>query len=135
MDGWPWHVAATCRCVAAQEWPAARSAAARGRPRRYSGVKAFVVRYPSASAQSIQDFYDLYDRRKIFFDTWQARAKEGDIEAVGRIQEAGGLGMFLQLDTIHKDLGKQVQFVRDIWKTRRCRRRRSGGLSTRPISG
>src|SRR3977135_3774680 len=68
-------------------------------------VKAFVVRDPSASAQSIQDFYAAYDRNKMFFDAWQARATE-----------AGGLSMFLRLDSMHKTLGSQAQFVRDIWK-------------------
>ena len=42
-------------------------------------IKAF-VRYPSASAQSIQDFYDDYYAKKRLYDTQMALAKEGDID-------------------------------------------------------
>ncbi len=77
-------------------------------------VRAFVVRYPSASAQSIQTFYDEYAERKRYFDTWQARAKVGDTEGMERIMQAGGTQMFLKLDNIHKALGTQAQLVRSI---------------------
>ena len=79
-------------------------------------VKAFVVRYPSATTQSIQDFYDQHEVSKKFFDTWMARAKEGDTEAMGRIQEAGGPLMFLRLDAIKETLTEHGKMVRDIYK-------------------
>lgn len=50
-------------------------------------IKAFVVRYPSASAQSIQDFYDDYYAKKRLYDTKMALAKEGDIDAFERVQQ------------------------------------------------
>jgi len=47
-------------------------------------IKAFVVRYPSATAQSIQDFYDEYFTKRRIFDTIMFKAQEGDIEAVNK---------------------------------------------------
>ena len=44
-------------------------------------VKAFVVRYPSATAQSVQDFYDKYQERKTVYDTFLYLARSGDAEA------------------------------------------------------
>jgi hypothetical protein len=44
-------------------------------------IKAFVIRYPSASAQSIQDFYDDYFASKRLYDTKMMLAKEGDLDA------------------------------------------------------
>ncbi len=79
-------------------------------------VKAFVVRYPSASAQSIQDFYDQHEVQKKFYDTWSAKAKEGDGEAMARIQAAGGPMMFLRLDAIKNTLSEHSKLVRDITK-------------------
>lgn len=79
-------------------------------------VKAFVVRYPSANAESIQRFYDGYERNKRFFDSWRAKAQEGDLGAVERIQAAGGPRIFVQLDAIKKTLGEHSKLVRDIWK-------------------
>lgn len=79
-------------------------------------VRAFVVRYPSASAQSIQDFYDAAEVQKKFYDTWMAKAQEGDAEATQRIQDAGGPGMFLRLDAIKDVLTEHSKLVRDIYK-------------------
>ena len=45
-------------------------------------VKAFVVRYPSASAQSIQNFYDRHEVNRMVMNTVRAKAREGDLEAV-----------------------------------------------------
>lgn len=79
-------------------------------------VKAFAVRYPSASAQPIQDFYDRHEQDKKFFDTWMARAKEGDAEAMQRIQDAGGPQMFMRLDAIKETLSEHNKLIRDIYK-------------------
>lgn len=75
-------------------------------------VKAFVVRYPSASAESIQRFYDDYDRNKRFMDTWSAKAKEGDIAAMQRVQALGGPRMFVQLDGIKRAMANNSKLVR-----------------------
>jgi hypothetical protein len=79
-------------------------------------IKAFAVRYPSGSAESIQRFYDDYERNKRFFDTWKAKAQEGDLEALDRIQAAGGPRLFVQLDGIHSALAEHSHLIRDIWK-------------------
>jgi hypothetical protein len=79
-------------------------------------VRAFVVRYPSASAQSIQDFHDQHETSKMFYDTWLAMAKEGDVDAMTRIQEAGGPLMFVRLDAINDTLSEHSKLVRDIYK-------------------
>jgi hypothetical protein len=79
-------------------------------------VKAFVVRYPSAGTESIQGFYDEYESNKQFYDTWQAKAQEGDATAMLRIQNVGGPRMFLQFDSMKQALGEQAKLVRDIWK-------------------
>lgn len=79
-------------------------------------VKAFVVRHPSASAESIQQFYDGHERNKRYFDSWMAKAREGDLAALDRIQAAGGQRIFVQLDAIKRTLGEHSKLVRDIWK-------------------
>jgi conjugative element/phage-associated large polyvalent protein len=79
-------------------------------------VKAFVVRYPSASAQSIQDFYDQHEVTKKFYDTWLSKAQEGDVDAMTRIQAAGGPMMFMRLDAIKETLTEHSKLVRDINK-------------------
>lgn len=79
-------------------------------------VKAFAVRYPSASAESIQRFYDDYEKSKRYFDTWMAKAREGDVAAMARVAEAGGAQMFARLDAIKEVLAEHSKLVRDIWK-------------------
>jgi hypothetical protein len=79
-------------------------------------VKAFIVRYPSANTQSIQDFHDQHEVTKKFYDTWLAKAKEGDADAMERIQAAGGPMMFVKLDAINETLSQHSKLVRDIYK-------------------
>jgi hypothetical protein len=79
-------------------------------------VRAFVVRYPSSSAQSIQDFYDQHEVTKKFYDTWHGKAQEGDVAAMERIQAAGGPMMFMRLDAIKETLTEHSKLVRDINK-------------------
>lgn len=79
-------------------------------------VKAFVVRYPSATTQSLQDFHDEYHHSKVLFDTWMARAKEGDVEAMNRVQAIGGPQMMLRLDEINSVLSEHSKLIRDIYK-------------------
>ena len=78
-------------------------------------IKAFVVRYPSASAQSIQDFYDDYYAKKRLYDTKMALAKEGDIDAFERVQAIDPMawdGMAGIRDTITD----QAKLIRLIYK-------------------
>lgn len=79
-------------------------------------VKAFIVRYPSAGLQPIQDFYDDHEKQQRFFKTWMARAQEGDTEAMARIQDAGGPMVFMQLDAFKETLSEHSKMIRDIYK-------------------
>jgi hypothetical protein len=79
-------------------------------------IKAFVVRYPSASTESIQNFYDEYEKNKSYFDTWQAKAKDGDVAAMEHIVDMGGDMMFAKLDGIKKVLTEHSHLIRDIYK-------------------
>lgn len=47
-------------------------------------IRAFMVRYPSAGAQSIQDFYDNYTESQKVVSTVKLLAQRGDIEAMTR---------------------------------------------------
>jgi hypothetical protein len=79
-------------------------------------VKAFIVRYPSASTESIQHFYDNYNTNKRYFDTFMAKAQEGDTVAMQRIYEMGGARMFVQLDDIKDTLAEHAKLIRTINK-------------------
>jgi hypothetical protein len=79
-------------------------------------IRAFAVRYPSATTQSIQDFYDEYERNDRFFKTWLSKANEGDAEAMDRIAKAGGPQMFSQMDAYRKTLTEHSKVIRDIYK-------------------
>ncbi len=81
-------------------------------------IRAFAVRYPSASAQSIQDFYDGYQKNKTFFDTWMAKAREGDSAAMEHIQSIGGPQIFAQLDAVRETLSEHSKLIRDIYRNR-----------------
>jgi hypothetical protein len=78
-------------------------------------VRAFAVRYPSAGAQSIQDFYDAHARSKKFYDTYITKVKEGDIDAANAIAVAGGPGTFVRLDGMAKVLSESAHLVRMIY--------------------
>lgn len=43
-------------------------------------IRAFTIRYPTASAASVQDFYDTYTSRSTFYKTFTHLAKRGEIE-------------------------------------------------------
>lgn len=77
-------------------------------------IKAFVVRYPSASAQQIQDFYGEYALNQRYIDTVNAKAKEGDPVAEKILRE----NMEKMADfTAFKDaLSEHAQFIRLIAK-------------------
>jgi Large polyvalent protein associated domain 38 len=80
-----------------------------------SFVKAFVVRYPSSSAQSIQDFYDSYYQKKKVYDTIMFKAKEGDVKAVMQSMKFDQSAI-VQLGSMREMLTQQSQIVRLIYK-------------------
>lgn len=79
-------------------------------------IKAFVVRYPSASAQSIQDFYDDYYAKKRLYDTKMALAKEGDIDAFERVQQIDPTA-WDEMAGIRDTITDQAKLIRLIYKT------------------
>ena len=58
-------------------------------------VKSFIVRYPSAQAQGIQDFYARESDHQMAYDTVQMLAKNGDLMG---LQRELGLGPKQQID-------------------------------------
>ena len=78
-------------------------------------IKAFVVRYPSASAQSIQDFYDDYYAKKRLYDTKMALAKEGDIDAFERVQQIDPTA-WDEMAGIRDTITDQAKLIRLIYK-------------------
>jgi hypothetical protein len=63
-------------------------------------VRSFVIRWPSATVQSMQDFYDMAARDDKYFQSWMDRAKAGDTEAMERLEAAGGNSILLRVDSI-----------------------------------
>lgn len=77
-------------------------------------VKAFVVRYPSASAQSIVDFHADYEASKKYWDTMNYLMKEGDPRATA-LMEAHSEDL-VQLSGIKDTLSEQGQLIQMITK-------------------
>lgn len=75
-------------------------------------IKAFAVRHPSASAQSIQDFYETYEERKKALGTVKYLMKLGDKESAQSTSEGRNLET---AERVHKALGQQMKFARDVW--------------------
>src|SRR5574343_351859 len=78
-------------------------------------IKAFVVRYPSASAQSIHDFYDDYYAKKRLYDTKMMLAKEGDIDAFERVQQIDPMA-WDEMAGIRDTITDQAKLIRLIYK-------------------
>jgi hypothetical protein len=79
-------------------------------------INAFMVRYPTASAQSIQDFQDRYAVNNAFYKTWLDLSRNGDRAYANAVQDAGGPLMFVRLNNIQEALVRQNQVIRDIYK-------------------
>jgi hypothetical protein len=78
-------------------------------------VKAFTIRYPSASAQSIQDFLDTFTAKKRVYNTIIAKAQEGDIAAVNKSLKFDPTAM-VQLDDIRETMTQHSQLIHMIYK-------------------
>jgi len=78
-------------------------------------IKAFVVRYPSATADSIQHFHDQYAQRKMVYDTFTTLAQRGDEQAALEVMKANPTAM-MKLDGIEKTISQQNNLVRMIYK-------------------
>jgi hypothetical protein len=80
-------------------------------------VKAFMVRYPSASAQSIQDFQDRYQKNEQVIQTIHYLAKSGDLVHLQQelVLQANQEKLFA-LTGIKEALSNQNRFIRLIYK-------------------
>ncbi len=80
-------------------------------------IKAFVIRYPGSTAQSIQDFYDSYSENEVVFNTIRMLAKSGnvaDFELESNRPE--NREKALRLTSIKEALTAQSQYVRMVYK-------------------
>lgn len=76
-------------------------------------VKAFVVRFPLAGSNSVQDFYDNYDESKKVMETIKYLAKEGDIKNVEKemtLQQ--NQEKLISLEGVREALSTQAKFIR-----------------------
>lgn len=73
-------------------------------------IKAFVIRYPSSSAQSIQDFYDAHSEKKRIYDTFLEYAKNGDADAARRVASMDS-SAFVQLDGVREALSTMSRVI------------------------
>lgn len=77
-------------------------------------IKAFVVRYPSASMQSIQDFYREHEAQQRYFTTMMRKAEEGDPAAQKLLDEhSERMG---SLTAMKDALSMHSQLIRTIYK-------------------
>lgn len=76
-------------------------------------IKAFVVRYPSAGAQPIQDFYKEYDSHAQVMDTIQYLAKQGDFAAATKLMDPT---MMVKLSQTKEALSKAQQMIQLVTK-------------------
>lgn len=80
-------------------------------------VKAFAVRYPSATAQSIKDFYDNYADHKRIAETIRHLAQSGEFEAVQReLAMEENQPLLVKLDGIKDALEAQSRLIQMINK-------------------
>ena|GEM_PF-1693636 len=80
-------------------------------------IKAFVVRYPSASAQSITDFYDAYDKTNTRLNTIKYLAKSGEIQsALDLMKMAQSENDLFRLQGIKEALSTQTKYIRLVAK-------------------
>jgi Large polyvalent protein associated domain 38 len=80
-------------------------------------IKAFVIRYPSASAQSITDFYDAYDKTNTRLNTIKYLAKSGEIQsAMDLMKVAQSENDLFRLQGIKDALSTQTKYLRLVAK-------------------
>jgi len=73
-------------------------------------LRGFMVRYPSGQAQSIQDFYDSYDKATKVVNTIRHLARQGDAEAALREASIDPVEM-VRLQGIHQALGQAQRVI------------------------
>lgn len=78
-------------------------------------IKAFVVRYPSAQAQSIADFNEHYKHSKMTVDTVTYLARQGDADAAVKEANLDPINM-IKLDAILEGIGNAQRVVQIVYK-------------------
>lgn len=78
-------------------------------------IKAFAVRFPAATAESIQRFREDYQDRRMAYNTIQTLAKQGDFDAWQRVQQMNPQA-FVKLDAMDRALNEQNMLIRAIYK-------------------
>ncbi len=73
-------------------------------------LRGFMVRYPSAQAQSIQDFYDAYDEAQQVVKTIKYQAMTGDAKAAVRNMMLDPTKL-IRIENVHKGLAKAQQVL------------------------
>jgi len=82
-------------------------------------IKAFVIRFPSASTQSITDFYDKYAESQKVRNTIRLLAKQGDFEAFEKeLLLDENQSKLVSLDGVRKALGAQMKFIHMVNKNK-----------------
>jgi hypothetical protein len=74
-------------------------------------IKSFVVRYPSATAQSVSDFYAGYISRNKAYMTFQHLVQQGNVDAAMREMEIEP-GAFERLEGLHQAIGTLNHVIR-----------------------
>ena len=82
----------------------------------YPVIRAFMVRFPSAQAQSIQDFRDDYARAKTIVDTVNYLAKALDPVSMRKELELGKTQYVSKIDGIEQSLSQMQQVIQLIDK-------------------
>lgn len=72
-------------------------------------IRAFMIRHPSASAQSIQNFYESYNKSNMVLETIKQRAKLGDMKSI--YKEMALEPMIAPLSGIHQSLSTAQTFI------------------------
>jgi len=82
-------------------------------------VKAFVVRHPSAQAQSIQDFMDRYQEKSQVLTTIRKQAQEGNFEAAQKLLVADEYAAdMIKLSGVKEALTQQHRFIRLVYNNK-----------------
>lgn len=82
-------------------------------------IKAFVIRYPSASAQSIQDFYDRFEKSQTVINSVRHLAKSGDLDAMQKeLSLEENRTLMVNLSGIKDALSNQSKTIRMISKNK-----------------
>ena len=76
-------------------------------------IRAFAVRFPEGGANSIQDFYEEFDRRNKLKTTVKYLAKQGEAEKARELQQSAALET---ADGIKRAMGAQFKLVRDTYR-------------------